>query len=102
MHANALKFLIGGAWVEAIGTGRHTLINPATEEAICEIAMGDANDVDRAVAAAKAAFPSYSMTKPEERRRLLQRLHENYDEIAAMMKEEEMGTTANFSQSTQT
>ncbi|MCJ8151944.1 MULTISPECIES: aldehyde dehydrogenase family protein [Shinella] len=104
MHANALKFLIDGRWLEPIGTGRHTLINPATEEPVCEIAMGGAKDVDRAVAAAKAAFPSYSMTTPAERRRLLQRLlelyNENYDEIAAMMTEE-MGTTARFSHAAQ-
>jgi aldehyde dehydrogenase (NAD+) len=104
MNANALKFLIDGAWVEPVGPARHTLINPATEEAICEIAMGNAADVDRAVAAARAAFPSYSMTPPAERRRLLQRLlelyNQNYDEIAALMTEE-MGTTATFSQSAQ-
>lgn len=104
MHANALKFLINGNWVEPIGTHRHKLINPATEEMVCEIAMGDKADVDRAVAAAKAAFPAYSMTTPTERRRLLQRLlelyNENYDEIAAMMTEE-MGTTASFSRAAQ-
>lgn len=104
MHANALKFLINGNWVEPIGLSRHKLINPATEEMVCEIAMGDKADVDRAVAAAKAAFPAYSMTTPTERRRLLQRLlelyNENFDEIAAMMTEE-MGTTATFSQAAQ-
>jgi len=104
MHANALKFLINGNWVEPIGSSRHKLINPATEEMVCEIAMGDKADVDRAVAAAKAAFPAYSMTTPTERRRLLQRLlelyNENYDEIAAMMTEE-MGTTATFSHAAQ-
>jgi aldehyde dehydrogenase (NAD+) len=82
MNANALKFLIDGAWVEPVGPARHTLINPATEEAICEIAMGNAADVDRAVAAARAAFPSYSMTPPAERRRLLQRLLELYNLLA--------------------
>lgn len=104
MHANALKFLIDGKWVDPIGTGRHSLINPATEENVCEIAMGNAADVDRAVAAAKAAFPSYSMTAPAERRgmliRLLELYNENYDELAAMMTEE-MGTTAAFSRSAQ-
>ena len=104
MHANALKFLIDGTWVEPIGTGRHTLVNPATEEPVCDIAMGSAADVNRAVAAARAAFPAYSLTAPAERRRLLQRLlelyNESYDDIAAMMTEE-MGTTASFSQAAQ-
>lgn len=104
MHPNALKFLIDGQWMDPVGTGRHTLVNPATEEAICEIAMGNAADVDRAVAAAKAAFAAYSMTAPSERRRLLQRLlelyNDNYDDIAAMMTEE-MGTTATFSRDAQ-
>lgn len=104
MSNNALKFLIDGAWVDPIGTDRHTLVNPATEEAICEIAMGNAADVDRAVAAAKKAFPAYSMTTLTHRRSLLQKLLElynrDYDRLADMMTEE-MGTARSFSRSAQ-
>ena len=101
---NNLKFLIDGRWVDPAGSGRHTLINPATEEPVCEIAMGDAQDADRAVAAARRAFESYSMTTPAERRQLLIRLLELYnrdcDEIAELMTLE-MGTAATFSKNVQ-
>ncbi|MEO9337649.1 aldehyde dehydrogenase family protein [Mesorhizobium sp. SB112] len=104
MSKNALKFLIDGKWVDPVGQSRHTLINPATEEPVCEIAMGNAEDVNRAVAAAKAAFPSYSMTRPEERRDLLRALldlyNRNYDDLAVMMTEE-MGTAKTFSHGAQ-
>lgn len=104
MSGNELKFLIGGNWVDPIGTGRHTLINPATEEPVCDIAMGDERDVERAVAAAKAALPAYSTTSVKERQRLLKRLLELYNrdyELIADMMTEEMGTTSAFSRSAQ-
>ena len=46
---------INGEWVDPIGTETMDVINPATEEPICAIALGNSADVDRAVAAAKAA-----------------------------------------------
>lgn len=65
------QFYIGGEWVDAAGAGRLDVINPATGQAIGSIALGDADDVDRAVAAARAAFPAYSATSREERIELL-------------------------------
>ena len=55
------------------------MINPATEETIESIAMGGADDVDAAVAAAKAAFETFSQTSREERLALLDRIIEVYD-----------------------
>ena len=104
MFENALRFHIDGKWVAPAGQARHALVNPATEEVICEIAMGDQTDVDRAVAAAKAAFESYSMTSPKERQQLLRNLldlyNRDYDEIADLMTLE-MGTATTFSRSSQ-
>ena len=98
------RFLINGAWVAPNSSAKHTLINPANEEPICDIPMGDASDVDAAVAAAKAAFLSYSMTTREERLALLTKLLDlyngAYDEIADLMVQE-MGTTAAFSNAAQ-
>ena len=58
------QFYIGGKWVEPLAADPLTVINPATEQAIATIAMGGTDDVDAAVAAAKDAFESYSLTIP--------------------------------------
>jgi len=66
------QFYIDGAWVDpAPGATRLAVINPATETAICDVAIGTAADVDRAVAAATAAFPAWSRSSRAERLDLL-------------------------------
>ncbi|WP_322094871.1 aldehyde dehydrogenase family protein [Paraburkholderia bannensis] len=83
----AKKLLIGGQWVEP-GSGQYIeAINPATGEQLCQIARGDAQDVDRAVAAARRAFEGpWSCFTAHERRKLLLRVHDvildNFDELA--------------------
>jgi len=69
-----LKFYIDGHWVVPAGRRTREVINPATEEAIGRISMGEKEDVDRAVAAARNAFESYSRTTREERVALLERI----------------------------
>jgi aldehyde dehydrogenase (NAD+) len=65
------------------------VINPATEEAIATISLGTAADVDRAVAAAKRAFESYSETSPDQRLAYLKKIIEIYkaksEEMAEMI-----------------
>ncbi|MCI0429251.1 MAG: aldehyde dehydrogenase family protein [Rhodospirillales bacterium] len=78
--SNALKFYINGAWVDPVKPATLDVINPATEEAYTKISVGSAADVDRAVAAARAAFPSFSQTSRDERLRLLRRVLEIYKE----------------------
>lgn len=84
---------IDGRWVEPLEPGRWiTVVNPATEEAVAQVAAGSPADVDRAVQAAHRAFPAYSRTTREERLALLEALLEAYrrrlEEIAeAMMTE---------------
>lgn len=56
------KFYIDGKWVDPIEPHNFTVISPANEEPIATISLESAVDVDRAVAAAKRAFESYSET----------------------------------------
>jgi len=71
---NLQKFYIDGAWVDPISDATMSVLNPATEEQIGTIAMGNAADVDKAVAAANTAFESYSLTSKPERLALLREL----------------------------
>jgi len=61
------KLFIGGAWVDPAGSGTIEVIDATTEEAVGHVPRGSAADVDRAVAAARAAFPGWSKTPPAER-----------------------------------
>ena len=56
------RFYIDGAWVEPVAARPFPLIDPATETAFGTLALGNAEDVDRAVRAARDAFPAYSET----------------------------------------
>jgi betaine-aldehyde dehydrogenase len=66
----------------------NVVLNPATEETIAELPHGTAEDADRAVAAAKRAFPAWRAVAPEDRARLLRRLatlvEENAEELALL------------------
>ena len=73
-----LQHYINGAWVDSEGGKRHEVINPATEEACAVITLGSQADVDKAVAAAKAAFPAFAATPVEERKALLERILAEY------------------------
>ncbi len=75
---NEAKFYINGAWVEPLSSNRREVMNPATEQSVGTIAMGTAEDVDVAVAAAKAAFATFSQTTVAERLALLTRITEVY------------------------
>ena len=74
-----LKFYIDGAWVDpADGVKTLDVENPATEQVAGKIALGSAADVDKAVKAAQAAFPSWSQTTREERIEVLGRILAEY------------------------
>jgi aldehyde dehydrogenase (NAD+) len=75
---NAQKFYIDGAWVDPSSDGVLEVIDPSTEKAIATIALGTTDDVDRAVAVARAAFESFSQTTRDERIALLERVIEVY------------------------
>lgn len=92
-----LKHYINGQWCEASGSETLAVINPATEQSCGQIALGNETDVNAAVAAAKAAFPSFSLTSVDERVALLERilagLAARKDDFAKAITEE-MGAPA--------
>src|SRR4051812_2959250 len=67
------RLVIGGADVTDTSAGTCPHINPATGLAQAEIPLAGRAEVDRAVGAARAAFPAWSAMRPAERRRLLTR-----------------------------
>ena len=87
-----LQFYIDGAWVDPATPKTLDVINPATEEPCGRISLGSEDDVDRAVKAARAAFPAWSATSKEERLAVLRRIVEvyqsRYDEMVAIVSEE--------------
>jgi 1-pyrroline dehydrogenase len=80
------KIFIGGEWTEAASGETMAVLNPATEEIIAEVPRCGAEDVDRAVAAAKKALPEWLETTPGERQEILLKLadilEDNADELA--------------------
>jgi len=87
-----LKFYINGEWVDPVSPKTLDVINPTTEEPFARISMGSGADVDKAVAAAKAAFESYSATSVQERVELigaiLAEYQKRYDDIAQVISTE--------------
>lgn len=77
---NYLKFYINGEWVTPTDPKPLDVENPATEEVIGQIMLGNAADVDKAVAAAKGAFESFSQTTVAERIDLLKAIGAAYKE----------------------
>src|ERR1700744_5409573 len=102
---NHQKFYINGAWVDPVTPKTLDVINPATEEAFATISVGSAADVDRAVAAAKAAFPAFTRTSKAERLKLLKRILEIYNERSediAKAVSDEMGAPMSWARDAQT
>jgi aldehyde dehydrogenase (NAD+) len=103
MHHN--KFYIAGKWVETQSEDRWPLVNPATEQVVAHIPMASEADVNAAVAAAKAAFPSYSQTTVSQRiqwfKRLLDIYRANADAITDAMIME-IGCPRSFTHEVQT
>ncbi|MAU59364.1 aldehyde dehydrogenase family protein [Parvibaculum sp.] len=99
-----LKFYINGEWVDPIEPKTLDVINPATEEPCAKISIGSSKDVDKAVAAAKKAFETYSQVSVEDRIALLAKILEvyqsRYGEIAEAITME-MGAPAKLSQMAQ-
>ncbi len=99
-----LKFYVDGHWVEPASPHTLDVVNPATERVAGRISLGSSSDVDLAVAAARRAFASFSLTSKLERldllRRVLQQYEARFDEVAAAITEE-MGAPAWFAKQAQ-
>lgn len=83
------RMLIGGKWVEAASGKQFESRNPATGELLATVAEGDAEDIDRAVAAARKAFEGpWSKFKPFERQQILLKLADlverHFDELSSL------------------
>jgi aldehyde dehydrogenase (NAD+) len=99
-----LKFYIDGRWVEPAEPRTLEVVNPATEKVCGHIALGSAADVDMAVRAARRAFETFSLTSPDERIDLLQRILAEYQKRFGDLAEavtEEMGAPASLAQRAQ-
>jgi len=99
-----LKHYIDGQWVDSEGGKRWEVIDPATEQPTTEIMLGSPADADRAVAAARRAFDSWSQTSVDERAALLERIIEAYKaripDLAQAMSAE-MGAPVSFAAAAQ-
>ena len=99
-----LQHYIDGKWTDSEGGRRHEVVNPATEEVVSEVTLGSQADVDKAVAAARRAFDSFSQTSKADRAALLGRIIEEYKkripDIAQAISEE-MGAPITLSMTAQ-
>ena len=89
-----LKFYIDGQWVAPAAPKTADVINPATEDVSGHISLGGLADVEKAVAAARRAFPSWSNTSREARLEILQNIQAEYTRRQGELGEaimEEMG-----------
>lgn len=99
-----LHFYIDGQWVSPAAPRTLDVVNPATEDVVGRIALGDASDVDRAARAARRAFASYSRTPVAERVALLEAVIAEYKRRHADMADAistEMGAPALLAQKAQ-
>ncbi|HZO78553.1 MAG TPA: aldehyde dehydrogenase family protein [Solirubrobacteraceae bacterium] len=93
-HATSVrdKLYIGGQWVSPAGAGKIEVVNPTTEEPLGSVPEGSAQDVERAVQAARDAFPTWSQTPVQRRAESLQAIAdgigERMDQIAALIAHE--------------
>lgn len=71
---DATRFYIDGSWIEPSSDERAEVINPATAKSVASVALGNAADAEKAILAARAAFPSWSQTSREERLELLRKI----------------------------
>ena len=69
-------FYINGCWSSPAIPTSLPVVNPATEEVVAHVAQGSAEDVDRAVAAARAAFADWSATSAESRALFLGKIYD--------------------------
>src|SRR5215469_6914229 len=95
-----LKFYIDGKWVDPVTPKTLEVINPANEEPFAKISLGSKADVDKAVAAARKAFETFSRTTKEERIALIEKIiaayQKRYAEIAKTITME-MGAPSRLS-----
>jgi len=96
---NKKNFYVDGKWVIPKSKEEIKVINPATEEGCAVISLGNKDDVNDAVSAAKRAYETWSFSSKDERIKLLEKLYENYKKRWADIAEAittEMGAPKDF------
>ncbi len=91
-HRGLLKNYVGGEWIASTSQETLQIVNPATSEAIAEVPLSNAADLDHAVEVAQAAFWAWRSTPPQQRAQPLYRLkalmEQHRDDIARLVSEE--------------
>ena len=88
-----LKMIVDGKEVESASGQRTQVINPANEKVVGSVPKGTAEDVDRAVTAARKAFKKWSRLTPGERGALLNKLADQLDKDLQRLAEMETSQT---------
>jgi malonate-semialdehyde dehydrogenase (acetylating) / methylmalonate-semialdehyde dehydrogenase len=90
--APTIQIFAGGRWVDSTARTTGEVRNPATNELLARVPMGGAEDVDRAVQAAMAAYPAWRATPPVNRVRPMFKLRElmekNFEDLARIVTRE--------------
>ncbi len=84
---NLQQFFIDGQWVSPASDQHHQVINPATAEPVASIVLGNEADAERAITAARRAFPAYSISSREQRLELLASIRSVYKSRMAEVAE---------------
>lgn len=98
------RMFVDGEWRVPQGSETAQVINPATEQPVAQVRLGNRADVDLAVAAARSALPAWSATAPEVRARHLHAIREGIVERAELFAcaiSLEMGSAISFARAAQ-
>jgi malonate-semialdehyde dehydrogenase (acetylating)/methylmalonate-semialdehyde dehydrogenase len=89
MAQHVVRHYINGSWVKSRSTRSQPVVNPATGETLAEVPLAGADEVNRAVAAAAAAFQEWRTTPPYSRARFMFRfknlMEEHFEELARLV-----------------
>ncbi|MEM1374255.1 MAG: aldehyde dehydrogenase family protein [Pseudomonadota bacterium] len=99
------QFYIDGGWVDPASPRDFNVVDPSTEETCAVISLGDQPDTDAAVAAARRAWESWSLTSPSERKDLIESIYDVYKKRAEDMSQAismEMGAPIDMARNSQT
>ena len=99
------NFYINGKWIPPVKPNDFEVINPSNEEICATISLGNIEDTDSAIRAARYSFATWSQSSKEERISLIQKLYEIYksrwDEMSKSISSE-MGAPIDWANSAQT
>ncbi len=101
---NYNKFYINGKWIEPVGKEKVAILNPASEETICDITLANETELDEAVSSAKEAFCSFSIISVKEKIELFNNIIDSFkkrlNDLAKIISSE-MGAPITLSQKAQ-